>query len=595
MTLLAIAVPSAYWFVAESRGLAREREALLEAPAARATEAAGRIGGRVAARLEGVRAREDHRPFFHYQNLYVDPRGAYDGPAVAPSPLADGPNDPLIAAYFQVDEAGELSLPTLNPLYPDLSRDPTEVATRDRLARALSPRLPELFDAQTDPLEPDSRHLVALQVRHEPSLPGRDPPARVPAPASVSPQRVMEQRLAADDYLQNMAANEIYYDIKTRGGASMEAPVQQRALSRTALPDEVVVLVGPLVWSSLTVDEGAALVALRRVQSPEGERVQGFEVARAALDDLLADGPLRGRLVPGPGYGPGTAPVPVAGAAWHVEVPFEGLSERASAEVAALEGAAISRAVFGGLLALFAGAAVIALIVATERLARRRARFAAAAAHELRTPLAGLRMYGEMLAEGLGKPERRQDYARRVASEAERLGRVVGNVLDFTRLERRSLAVSTSPGDLAEATATIAARLAPAIEAAGATLTVSLPGAPLPPILFDRDALAQVISNLVDNAEKYTRGAPRRGIELRVERSQGGARITVEDAGPGVPRALQGRLFVAFERGEGRDHPAGLGLGLALAKALVEAQGGAITHAQREGGGAVFSVTLPAA
>ena len=91
----------------------------------------------------------------------------------------------------------------------------------------------------------------------------------------------------------------------------------------------------------------------------------------------------------------------------------------------------------GALAALLAASAVILLVHRTERLARERAQFSAAAAHELRTPLAGLQLYGEMLAEGAGDPSRGREYARRVAEEAQRLGRVVGNMLGFSRLERR--------------------------------------------------------------------------------------------------------------------------------------------------------------
>ena len=99
------------------------------------------------------------------------------------------------------------------------------------------------------------------------------------------------------------------------------------------------------------------------------------------------------------------------------------------------------------LLAIVCGLLVVGVTARSERLAQERARFAAAAAHELRTPLAGIQLYGDMLADELGDPAKHKDYAHRISVEAARLGRVVANVMGVSQLERGALAVRPELGD----------------------------------------------------------------------------------------------------------------------------------------------------
>jgi two-component system sensor histidine kinase SenX3 len=241
---------------------------------------------------------------------------------------------------------------------------------------------------------------------------------------------------------------------------------------------------------------------------------------------------------------------------------------------------------------MLAASFVVWLVSRAEKLARERSSFAAAAAHELRTPLAGLQLYGDMLADDLGDPNKLRDYARRMSEEAARLGRVVSNVLGFSQLERGNLAIDVREASLGEALQELAARAEPALDRAGAMLALDVP--PRVTARFDRDALARIVGNLVDNAEKYSRGAEDRTIELVVrEADNGAAEIAVSDHGPGITAAARARLFRPFVRGVTTDGPAGLGLGLALSRSLARAMGGDLEHRPTTTG-TTFVLRLPA-
>ena len=355
---------------------------------------------------------------------------------------------------------------------------------------------------------------------------------------------------------------------------------------------EGMVIVGPFAWYTATIENAPALFALREVVTPSAVLSQGWVVNHAVLAELTNDAPYPATIRPGLPAGDGQAALPLGRQKWTIELDLTEPLAQAEIETAAIYNRFRLNFALGAVAALLAGIAIIVLMRRAERLASERARFAASAAHELRTPLAGLRLYGEMLAEGLGSPEKRQVYARRISDEADRLGRVVANVMGFSQLQRDGVQVKTSRGNLAEATRGSVEQLRPAIEAAGAHIDLIL-DEKVPETEFDRDAVHQILQNLLDNAEKYTRECDDRRIDVRVSANGAGPVLSVRDHGPGVDRNLRRRLFVPFERSGDADAPAGLGVGLALVRALAEAQGATVTHRTGEGGGALFSVTFP--
>jgi signal transduction histidine kinase len=357
---------------------------------------------------------------------------------------------------------------------------------------------------------------------------------------------------------------------------------------------EWVVSVGPLSWHTLVLESGSALAAVRAVATPAAELSQGFVVRAADLETLLADTALPARVGPGRPDGAAEVRLPIEGAEWTVSVDAGAGIEAAHAAAARLRSGFRRDFALGLVGAALAGALVVGLVRRTEQFARQRAQFAASAAHELRTPLAGLRLYGEMLADGSGDPASAAQYARRIAGEAERLGRVVSNLLGFSRLERGELRLHCARGDLGQAVRESLEALRPTIELSGARIEARL--APtLPAVRFDRDAVRQILQNLLDNAEKYSRQSDDRTIDVELRPDGGGVELAVTDRGPGVEPALRHRLFQPFVRHPSPDAPDGLGLGLALVRALARAQHAEAAYAGTPGGGTRFSVVFPLA
>ena len=241
-------------------------------------------------------------------------------------------------------------------------------------------------------------------------------------------------------------------------------------------------------------------------------------------------------------------------------------------------------------------AATAAMAVSRQiRLQELKSTSVAIVAHELRTPLASMRMLVDTLREGRYRDDKQlREYLDLIAGENERLRRIAENFLAFSRLERGRAALELEPvaphAVAAQAVAPFAARLA----APGCTFTLEVPDT-LPEIRADREALAQVLANLLDNALKYT-GEERR-IALRAQKSDAMLAFTVEDNGIGIAADQRGEIFEPFHQVDQRLSRTreGAGLGLAIVQRIVKAHGGEITVAGEPGKGSVFTVKIPLA
>ncbi len=215
----------------------------------------------------------------------------------------------------------------------------------------------------------------------------------------------------------------------------------------------------------------------------------------------------------------------------------------------------------------------------------------AAVSHDLRTPLASI----IASAGSLRQPDvqwtdaERREFVADIELEARRLGRIVDNLLDLSRMESGALRPDRGWYDVAALIDDVLGRLRPVTVGRAVTVDVA---EELPPVPLDYVEIDQVLSNLIENAVRHTPA----GTSITVRARVAGSALVVEvaDTGPGIdPRALP-HLFEAFFRGSARrGGPAGTGLGLAVARGLVEAHGGTITAANSPTGGAVFRFTLP--
>ena len=238
------------------------------------------------------------------------------------------------------------------------------------------------------------------------------------------------------------------------------------------------------------------------------------------------------------------------------------------------------------------------LVVASDltherRLERVRQDFIENVTHELQTPLTSIRGFAETLAGETGAdPDRRRRYLAIVEREAERLSRLVSDLLDLSRWEGKRPPLNATAFDAASVIHDVEALYRPLIERSGLGFRLELPEGPLP-LLADREAFARILRNLLDNARKYTREG---SITLRLFRTGRAYRIEIEDTGMGIPASAIPRVFERFYRvDKGRDRESGgTGLGLAIVRHLAEAHGGHVrARSDGLGLGSRFSVDWP--
>lgn len=464
-----------------------------------------------------------------------------------------------------------------------IAPDPTFVATlRSRMAVALGPDEGVAFAAYLD------RHLAERQ-------------AGIPTPAAP----------VLPGALQGAAAG--IRDSYFAGGTASGSVGGRAGAGQVGAGDEGVALVKDRLWPLIRGKEFAD-PAWIRVAGPRGPVLfgvagssrNGYVGFQADFDGIAStyvprwaqkvglDTAAQASLeIPGPA-------APASGSLTSVlEAPFE----FARAEIELKEDAVDARLraqsrrslVALGLLLAAIGAGAWALYRGINRelaFARMQAAFVAGVSHELKTPLTAIKMYADLLALGLAKDP--QAATRTLVAEGDRLTRLIDRVLDFARIQRGTKTYNATKVEVGEVVSEALAILDPSVQEGEFKIAVQAEDG-VPPVKADRDALLQVVLNLVSNAMKYS--GESRDIAVTVRKAPGerpaAVAIAVEDHGIGISKREQARIFEPFQRAVPANGPGGSGLGLALVKEYVGAHGGEIKVESEDGAGSTFTVLWP--
>ena len=591
-------------------GLEREREVRHAAVAKRVFDEAERALGEFLTEEEG-------RPPDHYF------ASTQSGGA---SPLANGPLPEFVVGYFQIDAGGGLTTPHngSDRVLPRLRSAVSEApASKDKQAEladldlgslkkeaAKADQVPgttrtvQRLDLLTGRLEGESDDVLAELAEEQREVDESLSSYRVLEQLNLA-RKARRQRASPDEYAsgdENTAMSSgLANEPESFADAKLSAAVVPRAPTVPLLAR-----MGPSPMAGAMLDRGG-LILYRTVLVPDaGPFQQGIlldlarftrwlELRVLGESGLLEFITLDFKSEDAPGFLEPAANRFVY--QYRFGEPFEALTARVSLAPLPDEGGV--RYVYAiGLLLIVASTlglwAVYRRVAAAVHFAERRSNFAAAVSHELKTPLTAIRMHAEMLRDGMvSGAEKQREYYATITSESERLTRLINNVLEFSRLESQKAERPLTQESLEEPLRDVVQLLRPHAQSQGFTLVVDV-DADLPPAAFERDALQQLLFNLIDNALKYARTAERKEILVHCFEVDGGVALRVRDYGPGVARAHQPHLFEAFYRGEDEltRKTKGTGIGLALVRGLAEEMGARVSARNHPDGGFEVEIRL---
>ncbi|BBO73947.1 hypothetical protein DSCW_13640 [Desulfosarcina widdelii] len=591
---------------------------------------AGQLLDEIEAELSELVRREESRAVDEYSHTLVQ-----EGRRVT-SPLAGIPKETYILGYFQNNPDGTFQ----TPLAADSGQVTDAYAPRLRQLKAINSVFNQRkFVAQAPRTEPSEKKQKEKTVAKKESSAFAD--RFIKAPVGSKSKTVLGQKKSrveeiTADQAQNLARQEVQaykrpwdYEAEVDEALDAEAAPEYRAAAPpSSAPVPLLERRGAVQGHSKpSVERFQAEVAPLQAVAIDEERVfifrrigiqgqiyrQGFVIElRPFLDHLLATyyttQPISGytRLVLN-AAGRSAMGRPSAGQAmlqeedWVAARTFPAPFGFLSAEMVAVS-LPSSPARQTLTLALFIlGVVMVAGLVAIYHSARavldlseRRSRFVSAVTHELKTPLTNIRMYIEMLDQGIAAtPEREQEYFGILASESARLSGLINNVLELSRLEKQTRRFDLRQGDLSDVLDEVQAVMGESLAREGFELTVIAGG--IQTCTYDREVLVQVLINLMENSIKFGRHLPEKRITIAAGTGNDGVTLKVSDTGPGIPKRALRRVFDDFYRVDNdlNRTTGGTGIGLALVKKFVVAMGGRVKAENNDGAGCTVSIILP--
>lgn len=482
--------------------------------------------------------REEERPFDHYRYFVLPSNTLSSALELERSPLAELPVDPFVVGYFQIEPDGSVT----SPLRPDGSEAEMRVelvtrTVRDHWQSRMAGRSEsdefrgaaaddKRRDQASEPVSPvmdekgrgtalgELNRAAADRQQRRTKL-SQTPAANVYNFSSEASENVLQQELSSKELVEGEERGRAgaRFELEGRGlEEAVEASLQKKA------NEPVDVRLEPMVGREVN---GRYMLLYRTVVIDRAGYRQGVlldvpELVRWLAARVLASNELSrsARLVPEDGIPPvpGDSFVFRHGFAEPFG-PVTGVLSLAPLRELAVSSYLYSLSVLLLLTAAVGLFAVYRMVAVAMAYAERRQNFASAVSHELKTPLTSIRMYGEMLRDKLvPSEEKRQRYYEIITAETERLTRLVDNVLELGRLERKERSLHTLIGDVRPVVEEALAILGPHAENEGFQIRMELDPED-PRARFDPDALSQVVFNLVDNAIKYARhGAERKVV-----------------------------------------------------------------------------------
>jgi signal transduction histidine kinase len=558
--------------------------------------------------------KEQGRPYYHYSAVYAPPlalrsdgQAWRSGQVLEVSPLLSEELPEWMVLHFQAAADSGWSSPQV--LADDLAKrlhksDLHVVSTNVTPARrGVCEELAEHLPPQTllAALDQQGLQTTAEDVLLIPANPNLDANAMGQAAASPQSEKASEyQRRASSQMRQQVVLNRQNESQDALPGNFLRNGADWLLHPRgtPAVGEKITINLSPMVPFWLATDDGEEkLVLARRLQIGKSQICQGVVLDWSRLQGILT--------AEVSDLFPEARVLPV-----HAGQPSPPERTMSALPVQLDPGSAWTTATAPGWTPLRIGvalawtAALVALLAVALggrsliELSQRRIRFVSAVTHELRTPLTTLRLYLDMLTGGLVKEEQqRTEYLHTLHAEAERLHRLVSNVLDFSRLENQRPRLEKTTTALADLLEQVRTDWDRRCRDAEKELIVENAAGDVQ-LYTDARLVQQVLGNLIDNACKYSRDAEDRRIGMRA-RTEGSRALVleVEDRGPGVPPRERRSIFHPFRRGRGADVTAGgVGLGLALAQRWTRLLGGSLTlHTGADNRGACFRVQLPLA